>query len=86
MRGRKANGRQIQETILIKIPGCRVGREKVTAVGVEGEFVSRRKKPEFVVKREQVNTQEWGSLEDGERDSEAQVEGVVAEEVAADKR
>ena len=67
MSGRKANGRQIHKTILVKIPGCKAGREKVTAVGVEGEFVSRWKKPEFVVKREQVNTQEWGSLEDGER-------------------
>ena len=67
MSGRKANGRQIHKTILVKIPGCKAGREKVTAVGVEGEFVSRWKNPEFVVKREQVNTQEWGSLEDGER-------------------
>ena len=36
MSGRKANGKQIHETILIKIPGCKVGRETVTAVGVEG--------------------------------------------------
>lgn len=43
-----------------KISGCEVGTEKVTAVEMEGEFGSRWEKPEYV-RREPVNTQEWGS-------------------------
>lgn len=58
-------GKYIRQ-FLSRFLAVRREEKKVTAVGVEGEFVSRWKKPEFVVKREQVNTQEWGSLEDGE--------------------
>lgn len=46
----------------IKMTGCNGGREKVTAVEVEGGFVLRGGSP-ACVRMEQVDTEEWDSRE-----------------------
>lgn len=48
----------------IRMSGCKVGREKVTVVEVEGGFVLREGQPEYV-KMERVDTEEWDSREGG---------------------